>query len=132
MHVLIPMGPGVDFATAKLLVELIGRLLQVRHPDVATMERRVSERGPRLFIDIGQTGRSRTIVAPYSARAYPGATVSTPLYWDEVHLALNPREFTLFSVPDRVSEKGDPGRDLLDVEPDVATAVGRLQKMFGL
>jgi bifunctional non-homologous end joining protein LigD len=132
IHVFVPLGPGVGFEVAKSLADLLGRLLQVRHPDVSTMERHVESRKGRLYIDTGQTGRSRTIVAPYSVRAYPGASVSTPLTWDEVHLALNPRELTLFSVPDRVREHGDPMRELLDVRPNLPQAIDRLQKLFGL
>jgi bifunctional non-homologous end joining protein LigD len=132
IHVFVPLGPGVAFEIAKSLADLLGRLLQMRHPDVSTMERHVESRKGRLYIDTGQTGRSRTIVAPYSVRAYPGATVSTPLTWDEVHLALNPRELTLFSVPERAREHGDPMRALLDVRPNLPHAIDRLQKLFGL
>ncbi|HEX9620672.1 MAG TPA: DNA ligase D [Polyangiaceae bacterium] len=130
LHVLIPLGPQIRFESAKLLVELIGRLLVGRHPEVATMERRVSRRGDRVYVDTGQTGASRTIVAPYSVRAVPGASVSTPLYWEEVHLALDPGRFNLRTVPMRVTEIGDPMRALLEVRPDVPAALERLGKLL--
>jgi bifunctional non-homologous end joining protein LigD len=94
------------------------------------MERRVSERRGRVYIDTGQTGRSRTIVAPYSVRAFPGASVSTPLYWEEVHMALDPRQFTMFTVPARILDKGDPMEGLLAVRPDIPNAVSRLGKLL--
>lgn len=130
MHVLIPTG-GIDFDSAKLLVELLGRLLVERHKDIATMERRVSKRGPKVYIDTGQTGHSRTIVAPYSVRAAPGATVSTPLLWDEVHLALDPSRFTMFTVPERVARLGDPMAGMLQSKPDIARAVSVLGRKLG-
>ncbi len=130
LHVFIPMGPGVSFETAKALVELIGRLLQLRHADISTMERRVSERRGRVYIDTGQTGRSRTIVAPYSVRAYRGASVSTPLYWEEVHMALDPRQLTMFSVPARVAERGDPMEGLLAARPDIPRAVAKMGQLL--
>jgi len=130
LHVLIPLGPGISFDTAKALVELIGRVLQLRHSDVATMERRVSERRGRVYIDTGQTGRSRTIVAPYSVRAYPGASVSTPLYWEEVHMALDPRLLTMFTVPGRAADRGDPMEGMLRETPDIPKAVARLGKLL--
>jgi bifunctional non-homologous end joining protein LigD len=130
LHVFIPMGPGVSFDTAKALVELIGRLLQLRHADISTMERRVSERRGRVYIDTGQTGRSRTIVAPYSVRAYRGASVSTPLFWEEVHMALDPRQLTMFTVPTRVLERGDPMEGLLAARPDIPRAVARLGQLL--
>lgn len=125
LHVLIPTG-GIDFDSAKLLVELLGRLLVARHPDISTMERRVDKRGPKVYVDTGQTGHSRTIVAPYSVRATAGATVSTPLLWDEVHVALDPTRFTMFTVPSRVARLGDPMAAMLDEAPDVARAVALL------
>lgn len=131
LHVLIPMGPGVAFPTAKVLVELLGRILVQRHPEIATMERRVDHRGARVYVDTGQTGRSRTIVAPYSVRAVRGAGVSTPLSWDEVHAALDPSRHDLVTVPARLAELGDPMAELLSLRPDIPTAVGKLERYVG-
>jgi bifunctional non-homologous end joining protein LigD len=129
LHVLIPVGPDVSFDAAKLLVELLGRLLVARHPELATLERRVDKRGPRIYVDTGQTGQSRTIVAPYSVRAYPGATVSTPLRWDEVHGALDPRRFDIRSVPERLARGVEPMADMLELRPDIGSAVSKLERL---
>jgi bifunctional non-homologous end joining protein LigD len=128
LHVLVPLGPGVPFEAAKMLSELCGRLLCLRHRDVATMERRVEARGPKIYVDTGQTGRSRTIVAPYSVRAVAGAGVSTPLTWDELHVGLDAGAFTMATVPERIAEIGDPMRELLAVRPDIAGALAKLEK----
>jgi bifunctional non-homologous end joining protein LigD len=128
LHVLIPVGKRLTFPGAKGLVELLGRLLQMRFPDESTMERRVNKRGGRAYLDTGQTGRSRTIVGPYSVRAHPGARVSTPLHWDEVHLALRPDRYTMFSVPDLVRGRGDPLHGWLDEEPDMVSVLGKLER----
>jgi bifunctional non-homologous end joining protein LigD len=128
LHVLIPLSAGVTFDAAKLLVELLGRLLVAKHPRESTMERRVDKRGPRVYVDTGQTGRSRTIVAPYSVRAYPGATVSTPLGWEELHVGLDPMRFTMMTVPPRLAELGDPMASMLGAAPDVTRALQRLEK----
>ena len=129
LHVLVPLGPGVGFEAAKLLCELFGQLVVARHPKLCTLERRVEKRGGKALVDIGQTGPSRTIVAPYSVRAWPGATVSTPLYWEEVHVALDPKRFTLLTVPTRLMESGDPLLGLLDQTPDIGAAVGKLEAL---
>lgn len=128
LHVLIPTGPRVSFTMAKGLVELLGRLLQARFTDEATMERRINKRGGRAYVDTGQTGRSRTIVGPYSVRAHPGARVSTPLHWDEVHLALRPDRYTMFTVPELLAERGDPLVGWLDTGPQLASVLGKLER----
>jgi bifunctional non-homologous end joining protein LigD len=128
LHVLIPLGPGIHFDTAKLLVELLGRLVTEKNPTIATMERRVSQRGSRVYVDTGQTGPSRTIVAPYSVRAYPGATVSAPIRWQELHVALDTSRFTLITLPDRIQALGDPFAGFMSTRPDVPASVLALSK----
>jgi bifunctional non-homologous end joining protein LigD len=129
LHVLVALG-GVPFAAAKALAELLGRILHARHPQISTMERMRSKRPNAVYIDTGQTGRSRAIVAPYSVRAIAGARVSTPLYWDEVGFNLDPAAFTMFTVPERIARYGDPMAELLDERPDVSAAVQALGKLL--
>jgi bifunctional non-homologous end joining protein LigD len=130
LHVLIPLGPGVTFETAQALNTLLGRLVAAQHPDIATLERIVDRRGSKVLVDIGQTGRHRTIVAPYSVRAHPGATVSTPLRWDEVTDELDPSRFTFRTVPERLSSVGDLARGVLEDAPDIAAAIAKLEKVL--
>lgn len=127
LHVLVPLGPGVPYEAARLLVELLGRLATIRHPDTATMQRRREQRGPRIYVDTGQTGPSRAIVAPYSVRAVPRATVSTPLVWDEVSPALDVGRFTITTVPHRLQARTDPMRSLLEARPSIHRALGLLE-----
>jgi bifunctional non-homologous end joining protein LigD len=127
LHLLVALGRGVPYQAAQLLVELLGRLATLRHPDTATMERRRERRGPRVYVDTGQTGPSRAIVAPYSVRAVPRATVSTPLIWDEVSPALDVTRYTLASVPHRFATRGDPMRALLTASPDIPAALRSLE-----
>jgi bifunctional non-homologous end joining protein LigD len=126
LHVLVPLGPGIGHATARALVDLLGRLLVRKHPDIATMERMIHKRGARVYIDTGQTGPTRTIVAPYSARAKKGAGVSAPLRWSEVSAGLDPSRFTIKTVPARFEELGDPMAGLYAARPDVHAAAAAL------
>ncbi len=129
LHVLIPLGENQSFTTARALSDLLGRLLVDRHPDIATMERVVNRRGEKVYVDTGQTGTSRAIVAPYSVRAVAGARVSTPLSWDEVTVKLDPGAFTIKTVPGRLAKRGDLLEGLLGAKVDVASAVTKLAEV---
>jgi bifunctional non-homologous end joining protein LigD len=129
LHVLVPMG-GAPFEAASALAGLLGRLLHERHPQLSTLERLRKNRPNAVYIDTGQTGRSRAIVAPYSVRAVPGATVSTPLSWDEVSAGLAPARHDLFSVPERLASRGDPMADMLNAQPDLTRTMARLTELL--
>lgn len=131
LHVLVPLGPNQTFDTARALADLLGRVLVEEHPDIATMDRVVTRRGAKVYVDTGQTGTSRAIVAPYSVRATALATVSTPLDWTEVTAKLDPSRFTLKSVPQRIAKAGDPMKTMLATKPDVAAAVEKLAAIVG-
>jgi bifunctional non-homologous end joining protein LigD len=130
LHVLVPLGPGQSFDTARALADLFGRLLVQRHPKIATMERVVGRRGKRVYVDTGQTGRARTIVCPYSVRATLRAQVSAPLAWSEVTEELDPSAFTIKTMPERFARAGDPMSGMLAATPDVARAVSELAALL--
>ena len=71
------------------------------------------ERGERIFVDFNQNNRDRTIASAYSLRPRPGAPVSTPVTWAELAGLTDPRDFNLFTVPDRMVD-GDPWSSIDD------------------
>jgi DNA primase len=60
----------------------------------------------KLFVDYNQNARDHTIASAYSVRGNPEATVSTPIRWDEID-TVNPKGFTIATVPARYAELGD-------------------------
>jgi bifunctional non-homologous end joining protein LigD len=130
LHVLVPLGPGVNFDAACALADLLGKLLAAQHPEIATTERRKEKRGPRVYIDTGQTGTTRAIVAPYSVRAHPDARVSTPLSWDEVGFALDPARFTIRTLPQRAASIADPIAGFFEHRPDFQRALAQLATLL--
>jgi len=67
----------------------------------------------KVFIDWSQNAAAKTTVAPYSLRAEPTPTVSTPLTWAEVEKG-GQLSFTAGEVLDRVAEHGDLFGSVLD------------------
>jgi bifunctional non-homologous end joining protein LigD len=81
-----------------------------KHPDFISVNRigGKTHTNGMVTVDYLQNAISRSMVAPYSLRAHPKATVSTPLTWSEVEKgAFLPTDFTLKTVPNRIAEKGD-------------------------
>jgi bifunctional non-homologous end joining protein LigD len=88
----------------------MGEELTRREPDLVTMEFSKKARGARVYADPFRNAYLQTIVAPYSVRRRPGATVSTPLAWDEVTPRLDPRRFTIRTLEKRLGA-ADPWTD---------------------
>ncbi|MDP9035894.1 MAG: DNA ligase D [Myxococcota bacterium] len=107
IHVLVPIAVGPTHDEATAFAERVARAVSTVLPKIATVERMKDKRGGKLYVDFGQNGEGRTIVAPYTIRARDGGVVSTPIEWDEVTEALDPTKFTVRSVIDRVRSKGD-------------------------
>jgi bifunctional non-homologous end joining protein LigD len=108
MHVVVPLEGAISDETALLAAQIIATRVAARAPKIATIERSVGARTPAsVYVDYLQNIRAKTVAAAYSVRARPGATVSTPLEWKEVGDQLDPRDFTIETVPPRLRRVGD-------------------------
>ena len=107
LHVFVPIAPGPSHDQATGFAESVARAVAKVLPKIATVERMKEKRAGKLYVDFGQNGEGRTVVAPYTIRARDGAVVSTPVTWDEVTDDLDPTRFTIRSVLDRVAKQGD-------------------------
>ena len=97
LHVLVPVEMGHSFEQARRFVQKTGNSLK-KETDKVVTERSKKETPGKIYIDYVQNSHGRTMVCPYSLRATPRATVSTPLLWSEVKKGLNPESLNLFNV----------------------------------
>ncbi|MEL1252313.1 DNA ligase D [Flavobacterium sp. DGU38] len=107
LHVYIPLGAQYDYDSIKILAELIAKEVHSRLPETTSLERSIKKRNHKIYIDYLQNRIGQTLAAPYSVRPKPGATVSTPLEWNEVNSKLHPSQFTIKNVLKRFEKKGD-------------------------
>jgi bifunctional non-homologous end joining protein LigD len=126
LHILVPLAPGHTFAQAEELGRAIAKLLLRLLPDKITEEQEKKERGGKLLVDHKQFV-AKTLVVPYSLRAADGATVSTPLAWDELTPTLDPRSFSLRTVRARFDAKGDLATPLLRGTARLESALAQLR-----
>jgi bifunctional non-homologous end joining protein LigD len=128
LHVCIPLKPGYSFDQSRMFCEAVARLVVREHPDVATVERAVSRREGRVYVDFLQNRREQTIVPPYVVRPVEAASVSMPLAWDELEEEFAISDFTLKTGPARVERNGDMFRTALSSPQDLAPAIEALGK----
>ncbi len=126
LHILIPLKPGHTFAQAELLGRGVAELLIKLLPDKVTIELDKEKRRGRLYLDHKQF-IAKTLVAPYSLRAADAAPVSTPIGWDEVTPALEPRLFTLRTLRARLDRHGDLAGPLLAGTTRLEPALAQLE-----
>jgi bifunctional non-homologous end joining protein LigD len=112
-HVLVPLDQQADFDEVREFAQGVARLLAYRHEDRYTIEQRKDKRQRRIFLDYLRNSYGATAVAPYSVRARTGATVATPLDWDEVRRGASPRDWDIMNIPNRLAQKNDPWSGLM-------------------
>ena len=127
LHVMVPLGRAFTYEQSRTLGELLARVALQEAADIATIARSLEAREGKVYIDYLQNRRGQLLVAPFSVRPVPGASVSTPIGWHEVNRGLDIHKFTIRTVPRRLARaKTDPLRPLLDEAPDLPAALARL------
>lgn len=106
LHIYIPVT-GIDYKEARDLSERLGKAIHEMVPDITTTNVNIRSRGNKVFIDPSQNDYADTLACVYSVRPNVLPTVSTPLDWREVKKGLDPRKFTIDTVPARIKKKGD-------------------------
>jgi len=131
LHILLPLGRQCTYEQSRTLGELIARVMLREVGDIATITRHVTKRGDKVYIDYLQNRHGQLIVAPFSVRPLPGATVSMPLTWDEVNDSLDPKAFTIKNAVERMEKLGrDPVLAALDDKPDLPSVLQRLSAVL--
>jgi DNA ligase D len=114
VHIYVRLEPRWTFTDVRHGAIAFGRALERRMPGRVTTNWWKEERGERIFVDYNQNARDRTIASAYSLRPLPGGPVSTPVTWYELP-DVDPRDFTLHTVPGRFADLGDPHEEIDDV-----------------
>ena len=118
MHVAVRLRAQWTFSEVRRAALALAREVERRAPAIATSKWWKEERCG-VFLDYNQNAKDRTVASAYSVRPTADARVSTPLNWEEVP-AVDPRDFTLETVPSRLASIGDPAERLDSVVHDLA------------
>jgi bifunctional non-homologous end joining protein LigD len=102
-----------DAGATSMYAQAVAQRLEAEHPKLVVSKMAKNLRHGKVFVDWSQNNAAKTTVAPYSLRARPRPTVSTPLDWAEVASG-PPLTFTAPDVLARVDEDGDRFAGVLD------------------
>ncbi len=128
MHVYVPLKPRYSYEECARFAERVAKQIVKENPDITTTERALDRRKPnRVYVDYLQNARGNTIVAAYSVRERPAASVSAPLTWKEVEREITPGDFTIATMPGRIRRKGDLFAEVLRNKQTLQDALEKLE-----
>lgn len=100
IHIYVPLKPQHNYGKVAAVAEALAAEIARRAPKIATVQRSLAKRQKQqVYVDAMQNARGKTIAAPFSARAKPGATVSMPLTWKQIEKGVKISDFTIQNVP---------------------------------
>lgn len=108
LHVVVPIRRGITWSRLKGFARAIARLFARADETSYTATASKSSRHDKIFIDYLRNDRGSTTVTGYSVRARGGAPVALPLSWREVQHGLDPKRYSVATVPNLLKTRRDP------------------------
>jgi DNA ligase D len=110
VHVFVPVTTDLEMPDAAAATRAIAARAERIDPEIATTAYIKADRGGKVFIDSTRAGGA-TVVAAYSPRVRPGATVSFPVPWADIE-NVSPRDFTVRNAAGLLGDR-DPWAEAL-------------------
>ena len=131
LHVVTPLLHGlkdkVTWKEARAFAQGVCQWMANDRPERYLLNMSKKQRQGKIFLDYLRNDRLSTAVAVLSPRARDGATVSMPLTWAQVRSDLNPKKYTVRTVPTLLAKtKAWQGYD--DAAASIKSAMKKLAK----
>ncbi|MGE5308761.1 MAG: DNA ligase D [Deltaproteobacteria bacterium] len=131
MHVYVPLAARYTYDQARTFAELVNRYVNSLIPAITSVKRMPHAREGKVYLDFLQNGKGKTMAAPYSVRPKEKATVSCPLAWNEVTRKLDPAQFTIRTMPERMQARGNAWeRGVLGKGVDLLPSLTKLDGLY--
>ena len=129
LHVVTPLACGakdkVTWKEAKAFAQGVCQWMANESPERYLINMSKQKRTGKIFLDYLRNDRMATAVAVLSPRAREGATVSMPLVWAQVRGDLDPKRYTVRTVPALLAKsKAWEGYD--EAASSIKTAIKKL------
>jgi bifunctional non-homologous end joining protein LigD len=128
-HIFVPLEPIYTYEQTRTFADVLGRMVAAENPKLITSERTVSKRPEgRIMIDALQNARGKPLACAYSVRAFPKATVSTPLTAEELKKGIDPEKWNIQTLDQRIAKVGDLWADFWESRQTLDQALELLTK----
>jgi len=127
LHIYVPMGAKYSYDQVKNFGHLVASLTAEQLPATTSLERNLAKRGNKIYVDFLQNRKGQTLSCAYSVRPKSGATVSTPLQWNEVKQGLHPTNFNIKNIHARLEKLGDLFAPVLGKGIDLKKCLQKLE-----
>jgi bifunctional non-homologous end joining protein LigD len=131
LHIFIPTHAQYTYEEARAFTEKVMLLAQMQLRDIATTERAIDKRNGKLYLDYLQNTKGQTVASVYSLRPKPGATISTPLQWNELKPGLHPSQFNIHNFSKRLKKMGNLFEGVLTGKTNLKKCIKQLDKIYG-
>lgn len=107
LQLYIPIKNKYSYDEGRRLNTFFAQFFSGKYPKHFTTERSVKKRGALLYFDYLQMWKGKTIASVYSPRAVTSGAISTPVTWQELEKGIEPSDFNIFNIIERLRVKGD-------------------------
>ena len=101
-----------SWASTINIAKKITSIMIEKDPDLYTTNMRLEKRKGKIFIDYYRNQKGATCICPYSLRLKNKATISCPIFWQELDL-IKPYDITISNIDKRL-KKRDPWKAFFD------------------
>ncbi len=126
IHIYIPLEGKYTYDEARDFTKLLCYYVLEITEGLTSMERAVKSRKGKIYLDYLQNRRGQTLASAYCVRPKTGATVSAPIQWKELKSGLSIQDFTIKTMPERISKLGDIFTSVLGEGIDMEEAITAL------
>jgi bifunctional non-homologous end joining protein LigD len=124
LHVVIPLVRRDEWDEVKAFTKAVAEKVVASEPGRYTANMSKASRKGKVFIDYLRNGRGATSICAYSTRARKGATVSTPLFWEELETDVRGNSFDVRNLFERLEGlRSDPWAELSKVRQSITVAM---------
>lgn len=129
IHIYLPLRRKYDYDQTKDFAHLLMKKTAEALPKLCTLERSLQRREKnKVYLDYLQNRTGQTLASAYSLRPKAGATVSTPLNWDEVKKGIRVADFNIHTIEERLGQYGDLFKPVLGKGIDMLRALRLLEE----